>query len=51
MLKKLHNSIDIALALKDNQSNLEATRPEKVAMYCMYISVSLITVLTLIITH
>ena len=43
MLKKLHNTVDIALALKDNQSDLEATTPEKIAMYSMYIITSVIT--------
>ena len=50
MLKKLHNMIDIAIGLKDDQSNIEATTPEKVALYSMYSSVSLISVLMLIIT-
>lgn len=48
MLKKLHNKIDIVLGLKDDQSEVQATTPEKVAMYSMYGSVSLVSVLMLI---
>lgn len=42
------NRLNIFLGLQDDRSNLEATTPEKVAMYCMYGGVTLVTVLLLI---